>query len=452
MKTYLPLTQNLVLIGVAGLALVASLLSCAVGPPTAAPTLAPTFTPIPTRAPTITPTPTLAPTFTPILRTPIPTPILESATVGPFRSVAAVDDVLPGNFERLHASADGALWLITDQGVAKLVDDTWTTYLTDFVGALAGIDAIGRIWVVSEDTTQIAALRQAQGAAWDGDSWTAYGADAGWTPIPLKEWYGDVGWGQSDELGRFWLATSQDVRLFDGERWTVFTPEDMGMGEVGPEEQWATFALRVSKSTGDVWVGECDWCGPGPFGGQGARWFDGQVWRGADSPVGSGCATVIEEDSAGRIWLGVDEILWRYDPASGEWAEFAPPESPVEWERFGFAHAIALDPADDPWPMLVLCSGASCYGNLVHYHLRDGVWTQIGEVIPYPEALQKLLFDADGTPWLFWGGIYRIAGGAPELAATLYVRSAAVDGAGRVWFVAYYQGRDVLWTLDTETT
>jgi ligand-binding sensor domain-containing protein len=397
------------------------------------------FTPIPTRTPTITPTPTQTPTPTDT-PTPSPTPTPLPAM---FRPVTPVEDVLPGDFERLHASPDGALWLMTDQGVAKLLDNTWTVYLTDFTGTLAGIDASERAWVVSEDAGEI--------SAWDGGSWTVYGADAGWTPIPLEEeWYGSVGWGQSDELGRFWLATSQDVRLFDGERWTVFTPEDMGMGEVGPEGQWATFALRISKSTGDVWVGECDWCGPGPFGGQGVRWFDGQAWRGTDSPVASGCATVIEEDSAGRIWLNVDEILWRYDPASGEWAEFAPPESPVEWERFGFAHAIALDPADEVWPMLVLC-GASCYGNLVHYHLRDGVWTQIGEVIPYPEALQKLIFDADGTPWLFWDGIYRIAGDAPELAATLRVRSATVDGAGRVWFVAWHEGQDVLWTLDTET-
>ncbi len=362
------------------------------------------------------------------------------------RHDCAPSSVSPGDFERLHAAPDGALWLMTDQGVARLVDDAWTIYLTGFAGELVGIDAAGRVWVVSEDTDEI--------SAWDGASWTVYGADAGWLPIPLHdEGYRDVGWGQSDGAGRFWLATSQDVRVFDGERWTVFTPEDMGMGEVGDEAQWATFALQVSQSTGDVWVGECNWSGPGPFGGQGARWFDGQTWHGADSPVSSGCVTVIEEDSLGRIWLGVDEILWRYDPASGEWAEFAPPESPVAWTRFGFAYAIALDQSDDPWPAMVLC-GASCYGKIVLYHIHDGVWTQIGEAEEFygVEPPQQLVAGAAGQLWLFWeGGIYRIIGDVAEPMTNLYVQSVAVDAAGRVWFVARDAGQDVLWAFNTGT-
>jgi len=449
MKAHLPLPPNPVLIGAVGLALVASLLSCTVGSPTAEPTLALTFTPIPTRIPTITPPPTLASTFTPTPTcTPIPTQTptpTDAPTPLPamFRPVVPVDDVLPGDFERLHVAPDGGLWLITDQGVAKLVGDTWTIYLTDLTGTLAGIDASERIWIVSEDASEITAQ--------DGGSWTAYGADAGWTPIPLEdEWSWHVGWGQSDELGRFWLATSQDVRLFDGERWTVFTPEDMGMGEVGPEEQWATFALRVSKSTGDVWVGECDWCGPGPFGGQGARWFDGQVWRGAGSPVGSGCATAIEEDGLGRMWVGLEDNLWRYDPVSGSWTQFTPPESPVAWTRFGFVNDVALDPADDPWPAMVLC-GASCYGKIVLYHVHEEGWTQVGEVAEFYGAHQRLVFDGTGTPWLFWGeDIYRIAGDTSEWVISLYAQSIVVDATGRVWFVAWYEGRDVLWTLDTE--
>lgn len=364
-----------------------------------------------------------------------------------FRPVTPVEEILSGTFERLQASPDGGLWLITDQGVAKLLDTTWTVYLTDFTGTLAGIDASERVWVVSEDTNEI--------SAWDGTSWTDYAAATGWLPIPSlnDEWCHDVGWGQSDGSGRFWLATSQDVRLFDGERWTVFTPEDMGMGEVGPEGLWPTFTIEISKSTGDVWVGECDWSIIGPFGGQGARWFDGQVWQGADSPVASGCATVIEEDGAGRIWLGVDETLWRYDPASGNWTQFTPPEPPVEWTRFGFAHAIALDPSNDPWPAMVLC-GASCYGKIVLYHIHDGVWTQIGEALEFygVEPPHQFVTDAAGTGWLFWSGaIYRAAGDVPELAAHLYARSVAVDATGRVWFMAEREGREVFWTLNTET-
>ncbi len=405
--------------------------------PTETLTPSPTSTTRPANTATATPRPTFTPTPAPTL-TPTPLPDL-------FRPVTPIDDVLPGDFERLHAAPDGALWLMSDQGVAWLVDDAWSIYLTGFAGELVGIDA-ERIWVVSEDASEI--------SAWDGVSWTDYAADAGWLPIPLHdEGYRDMGWGQSDGAARFWLATSQDVRVFDGERWTVFTPEDMGMGEVGDEAQWATFALKVSQSTGDVWVGECDWCSPGPFGGQGARWFDGQVWHGADSPVASGCTTVIEEDSLGRIWLGVDEILWRYDPASGNWTQFTPPEPPIAWTRFGFAYAIVLDQSDDPWPAMVLC-GASCYGKVVLYHIHDGVWTQIGEAQEFYGVLppHQLVTGAAGQLWLFWeGGIYRIAGNVAEPETNLYVQSVAVDATGQVWFVARDEGRDTLWAFDTGT-
>jgi len=361
--------------------------------------------------------------------------------------------VLTGQFRRLHAP-DGALWLITDEGVARMQDGTWHVYLTDFTGELVGIDAARRVWVVSEDTGEI--------SAWDGTSWMAYGIGEGWQPVSLGgSRYRDMDWGKSDGMGRFWLATPQDVRLFDGERWNVFTPEAMGMGTVGPEELWVTFAMEIVESTGTVWVGECDWGGPGPFGGQGVRWFDGstelttdgQTWHEADSPVGAGCATVIEEDGQGRIWMGVDDSLWRYEPAFGEWTEFAPPEPPVEWMRFGFAHAIALDSSDDPWPAMVLC-GASCYGKIVLYRVQDGAWTQIGEALEFGGFLppHELVVDATGTRWLFWAGsVYRVGEGVSEPVPGLgFVRHIVVGAAGRVWFVVRHEGRDVLWTLNTE--
>ena len=400
-------------------------------PPTAVPTLPPTPTAIPTRAPTRTPAPTVAPSATPL--------------PDPLRPVVAIEDVLPGAFRSLRPAPDGGLWLITDQGVAKLLDNVWTVHLSGFTGSLAGIDAAGRVWVVSEDAGTI--------SAWDGAAWTDYGAEAGWLPIGLEdEWYRDAGWGQSDGWGRFWLTTSQDVRVFDGARWTVFTPQDMGMQEAGPEELWPSFVVEVSPGTGVVWVGECDWGGPGPFGGQGVRWFDGSTWYGADSPVASGCATVIEEDQAGRVWLGVDGSLWRYEPASGNWTPSTPPESPVDEMRFGFADTIALAPSGDPWPAMVLCGGASCYGSIALYHVHDGAWTQIGAVAEY-EGPYSLVFDAAGTPWLFWdGAVYRLSGDAPEPLADLYIRSAqsaTVDGAGRVWFVAPVEGR--LWLLTLQS-
>jgi hypothetical protein len=361
----------------------------------------------------------------------------------------SADEVF-GGIEWLRSSPDGGLWAITEQGIARWVDDSWSLYLADYTGKLAGIDGSGRVWVLSEDGSEISAWDGAPSG--DGGSWTTYGADEGWTPL-AEAWYYHANGGRSDTLGRLWFATSQDVRVFDGARWIVIAPADMGMTEPPIDEELIiTFGIAISEN-GTVWVRECEWGGPGPFGGRGVRWFDGSTWHGADSPVASGCATVIAEDDTGHVWMGVEEDLWRYDPASGAWTEFEPPESPVEGMRFGFLDNLRVDPSGDPWPMIVLCGGASCYGSIALYRVHDGTWTQIGDVAEYDGVQWGPIFDTDGTPWIFWdgGNVYRIIDDTPELMASLYTRSAVMDGSGRVWFLAWHNGQDWLWTLDIET-
>ncbi len=420
--------------------------------PTATRAPAPTATPTPTATGTATPAATPPPSFTPIrtatrtlTRTPTPTPRPtppQEVTPIPdlLRQVVAIEDVLPGRFPGLRPAPDGTLWLTTDQAIARGIENTWTVVLAEYTGRLVGMDAQGRVWVVSDDTIEI--------SAWDGASWTVYAADEGW--IPLTDDWRVVRGGSSDELGRFWLTTSQDVRVFEGARWTVFTPQDMGMGEVGREDLAAEFVLTSVKDSGTVWVGECDWGGPGPFGGQGARWFDGQVWHGADTPVAAGCVTVISSDPAGHVWLGVDADLWRYDPTTASWTQFAPPVPPYEAPRFGFVVDIALDPTGDPWPILALCGGASCFNGNVLYHLQDGAWSQITE--RDETGTERLVFDAAGAAWLFWAGdLYRVKGETLETVAGLFAQSVVLDANGQVWFVATHSGRDVLFTIPTQT-
>jgi hypothetical protein len=361
-----------------------------------------------------------------------------------FRPVTPADEVF-GGIEAVRSAPGGGLWAITEEGIAKLEDGTWNLYLSDYTGELAGIDDAGRIWVLSEDGSEISAWDGAPSG--DGGSWTIYGADEGWVPL-AEAWYTYASGGRSDALGRLWFVTSQDVRVFDGERWIVISPADMGMGPPRDEGLVIMFDVTILES-GAVWVTECEWGGPGPFGGRGVRWFDGTTWHGADSPVAFGCAKEIAEDDAGRVWVGVEENLWRYDPVSGTWTEFAPPEPPITG-RFGFFESLGVDPSGDPWAMTVICSGASCYGSIALYRIHDGAWTQIGEVAEY-EAQWGPIFEADGTPWVFWsGGVYRIVGNTPEMMASLYTRSVIVDDSGHVWFLAWHNGQDWLWILDIE--
>jgi ligand-binding sensor domain-containing protein len=342
--------------------------------------------------------------------------------------VGPVENILAGYDERLHTACDGTLWLATDRDVARLDGDAWTVQLTEFNDKIAGVDGDSRIWIISEDYTEI--------SAWDGDAWEVYGADAGWTPITdfWYDYYAD--WGQCDPAGRFWLATTQDIRVFDGTRWTVFTSQDLGMGEVpDPEGCAPSFQMTILKSTGNVWIGECNWA-EGTCGGQGARWFDGSVWHGNDSPASQGCVAALHEDSTGNVWLGVGNVLWRYAPASGSWTSFAPPEeAPFGYRFHGAVLALAADPFGRLWVTELICGPASCDAHALYY-VQDGVWTLMptGEEIPYVLDLRAVT-DTAGTTWLFGDTIYRLAETGIEAVAYLVPRSAAVDTTGRIWFI-----------------
>ncbi len=384
----------------------------------------------PTRLPSPSNTPEQTATETPEI--PEATPIVS----GPFTMVIFVDDVIAGTVDSLITTEDGVLWLTTDKGVVKITDSGLSIYLSGMVGKIAGIDSSGRVWVVSEDMSQI--------AAWNGETGVIYGSDSGWTPLsPVN--YPYVNGGKTDSLGRVWFATSQDVRVFEENHWTVIIPQIMSMNPTTQEDLMQHYDVSLLNN-GTIWVSECDWGGPGPFGGQGARWLDNGTWKGADSPVATGCANALAEDSAGNVWVGVDKSLWRYDPVSDLWKEFASPEPPVADTHVGFVNSLSVDANDTVWSILELCGGASCYVDSVLYHLQDEVWTQVGEPSGYDNGYWGPLFDAEGTPWFYWtDGIYRMQGDTPELVSPLAGRYGAIDKNGALWIIASYEGRDALW-------
>lgn len=394
-------------------------------PPTSLPVILHQETAVPTTAPTES---TATPTTSPV-------------SSGPFRMVEGLDENIAPSFDALVSTADGMIWLITKEHVIKIQDAKPVVFLEEYPGKILAVDDLERVWVSSEDGAEV--------SAWDGKAWTTYAADTGWTPL-MESFSSVIAVGQSDLQDRTWFTTSQDVRSFDGKEWSVFTRQDLGMDKPVYDDLMARFMVKVFDS-GTVWVGECDWGGPGPFGGGGVRWLEGVTWQGASSPVASGCVNAILEDHLGRIWTGVDSNLWRYDPFSGEWEEFSTPDSPIAEMRVGFIDSLAVDENNDVWPVYVLCGGASCFGNCVLYHLQEEQFTQVGEVGEYDSGYWGPLFDAAGIPWVYrMGGVYRINGELPELVSPLIGRFGTLDEEGRVWFVASYEKSDRLWVLDKE--
>lgn len=352
-----------------------------------------------------------------------------SVEPGTFTMVAVIPPELLGEVIDLRADPGGALWVVATYGYARWRGGDWSVQATDRSRILVGVDDTRKMWILNEDGSKI--------FTWDGGP-EYFPAWAGWSPVsdPAKmEGRGVF----TDANGRVWLATDQDVRAFDGAEWAVFAAEDMGMASPSDADILTLFTLEVIGEPGQIWVGGCDWVGSAPVGGGGARWFDGKKWQGADSPVVSGCVTAIQEDSLGRVWVGVDADLWRFDPASGEWTRFAPP-LPLERYRFSSISEIALDPAGEPWPLFAVCSGASCEGGSARYRWQDGAWAPVGEI--RSGMPQTLVFDGSGTPWLVGGGVYRVEANQPVEPPVALIASQAVtvDDDGRVWVAGWQVG------------
>jgi hypothetical protein len=254
----------------------------------------------------------------------------------------------------------------------------------------------------------------------------------------------------TDQFGDVWLTTDQDVRMFDGRDWRVFNDEDMGMPPPEMDDFFKSYWVEHIATTGEVWVGRCDWGGPGPFGGGGVRKFDGQSWGTVGSGVESGCVTVIREGPLGNVWVGREAELWRYNPIDQDWMELLLPDPPEDsGVRYGFFINITIDPAGNPWPELEICGGASCLNGEVLYHFQDGEFRQVGDV---SEGVSRdLLFDDAGTPWLITGGvIYRVVAGTPQYVTELNVLSATTDQVGQIWLVAQGTGAPSLWKLEMD--
>jgi hypothetical protein len=386
-------------------------------PPSATPTSTPTTKPAPTYTPTLTSTPTLP------------------QTQGPFQPELYTGGVLPGTITGLYASNNGAVWMVSDQGFARLEGGDWDTHLQDLAGQLVWVDESGRVWAVNEDASEI--------SRWEAGEWTQYGETEGWQP--LMAWFAQVGKSETDSLGNLWVSTSQDIRVFDGDSWLIYNNEDMGLPPSEFEDLRQGLVLQVLEND-EVWVGACYWGGPGPFGGNGVRWFDGQTWHGAESPVAEGCVTQIDEDGEGNVWVAVEDELWRYRPESENWSQFRSPE-PEEVQRYGFATEMAVHPNGDVWIILAECGGASCFGATVPYRVHNGQWDQFAKRSEM--GFQRLLLDGTGDLWAFWEpGISRIEAGELTLAADLYTTRYTIDSDGRIWIVTGMEAQQVLWAAD----
>jgi hypothetical protein len=330
------------------------------------------------------------------------------------------------------APTDGSVWVVTGQAAMRWDGQAWEVVLDESAGVLAAVDDSGRLWMLPQDTRKI--------SAWQDGQWISYSADSGWTDPGNFEmsWWATNPWSvYTDAGGTLWVPMEQDVRSFDGNVWRVYTLEDMGFPVPEMEDVSNVHNIITMEDTAEVWVGECYYSGPGPMGGGGVRWFDGQTWQGGDAPVGSGCVSAMAVDQMGDVWLGLSDIVWRYEHAGQSWTAYSLPEALLSGFNFTHPRQLIIDQAGDVWVIEQMCGGASCDGPVYLYRIHDGEWSLIIDAEYWSSSFKQLVLDGNGQGWLFWEGMfYQLDGNPLAPFASIEARGADVSLNGSIWVVA----------------
>lgn len=397
-------------------------------------TPAPTLKPIPTR--------TRAPT-----RTTFPSPTYPPVEPGPFQHVAALAESFRHDYEEalVRPLADGSVWVILSQSVVRWDGQAWLPVASLEEDTLADVDESGRLWLFRQDADEI--------AAWQDGQWTSYGAESGWTSAHVST---AAGWAprpwrvSTAKDGTVWLPTRLDVRHFDGRRWTIYTLEQMGFPLPEWENNDLVHQIALVEGGAQVWVGGCEYSGPGPAGNPGVRWFDGAAWHGADAPLNPACASVVDLDGAGNVWIGAKNAVWRYQPAGQTWTPYRLPDALLEGFNFTYTRDLIVDQSGDIWVILQYCGGASCDTLSRLFYIHAGEWAQISEMREWGVTpFNRLALDGAGQGWWFRDGtIYRLMGGEAAPAGALVIRGMGLSPAGSLWVLAEHGDEAALWVLE----
>jgi hypothetical protein len=361
------------------------------------------------------------------------TPPVHDAGRGPFTPIVSWNEPLRID-THLKMVDDDYLWVISREFSMVLDVKTGTITRLDYLSpaVFAGLDDVGGFWVIPEDGSAIHRR--------DGSEWTIDTLDP---PV-------SCGMGCKvilDHDQRPWVLEENGLRFLEEGSWRMISFSDIGFQPSPLSDFIPDFRIHNTRYSHQIWVSECDWIGPGPGGGRGVRWLEGDTWMGEESPLNDRCVTAVEEAPSGDIWVGADNGIWRYDPEEKIWLQISYPEPPPEYNRVGFVTDMRIDPDGEPWLPAALCGGASCFSETWHLHYPQGEWKPLGGLDRGVRSW--FVFDKDGTPiQVLESGIYRMENNQPVRISDIYVWDVVTSPNGRILLGGVLDGDNKLWVYN----
>ncbi len=394
-----------------------------------------TSTVTPTSGPTLTLTagPSLTPSLTPA-GTLTPTPLLSDA--GIFRVEFSLRNISPGLVNAIYPLSGQRALITGSYGIIQINLSSDQVRQLRTPDRLLGIDVSGRAWLTPRDGSTI--------YSWDTLETQSFDSGNGWI---LNAAFFDAPLGGSrlvdGRTGEVWLATSTDVRRFDGSRWRIFTQNESGIRRLREAFVNTAISLAVNPNTGEAMAATCDWRGKDLLSGGGVRRYDGESWSDAGFPLENPCVTDLKAASDGSIYAVTEGSIWRIK-GSGDWEELDLPDLAAE-RRYGWTESLTLDLEGRLWPLIQVTDLDGAVIEKVRLRPTGSGW----EIVRTLEQLaaQKLLFLPGGAVWaLEQSTVYTLLpSGEWRKQASLNFRDGSTDTEGGIWLVTDVETNAVVW-------
>lgn len=329
-------------------------------------------------------------------------------------------------------------------GLAILDLDKKETYVKRFRNIFLGVDNEQGIWYLTETSNSI--------FRWDGKKTVEFGKNQGWI-LPARFHKPLIPVNSTPLLiagDNIWLATSNDVRLFNGKTWRVFTATEIGIKLPYKAGVKTNFILAHNSITGDIWAAACYWQGDRQIGGSSPYQFDGNRWYKIEFPFENVCVTHLTFDKNGNGYLITPTTVWKYNGQN--WNEMSLPvfgEMPKN-STFRIIHFV-LDSFESPWMLVELTNenGIPEQNHLFQY--KDTKFTKVStlEGISTP----VFFFTSQNSAIFFKNKkVFQIAPAGMELISDNNFDLIIQDSDENIWLISATKSRPLLWLLGENQT
>lgn len=302
-----------------------------------------------------------------------------------------------------------------------------------------GVDNDSNIWYIIEKSNSI--------FRWDGANTSEFREENGWI-LPAKFFTPPLPTRHSfflTEGKNIWLATSNDIRLFNGSRWRIFTANEIGIQLPWKAGIQSVFTISHDPSTGDIWVAACYWKGNQWIGGTSPFQFDGKSWHRTEFPVENICVTNLSIGNNGNILLTTPDSLWGYN--GQEWTEISLPSTDAGSRNTTFRFdSMWTDKFENQWLLSSIIKPSGVVDQHILYQYKN---QNLSRFASFKGLLPPRIFSKSFEYSIAFNEkqLYQVTPTGMELLSEHFFDLIAQDETGNIWLISDTKTRPVLWQL-----